>query len=132
MDTSDGKECPNCHESCMLCGVSHDKGTSCADATIAVHRDVNEVLAEVIAEDGRGLSECPCCHEIFAHNGGCIHMTCSRCSFEFCFRCNKRGNTVPLVDAAWKSRRCSCQLNRDNIFFDDDDDEMFRGPINLF
>jgi hypothetical protein len=129
LETSEGKECPQCHQSCMLCGVSHNGGTSCADATKEVQRDINQVLAEVNAEEGRGLSECPCCHEVFAHNGGCIHMTCSRCNFEFCFRCNKRGNTVPLVDAAWRSRRCPCQLQMQNIFMEDD--EWFRGPVNL-
>jgi IBR domain, a half RING-finger domain/RING-type zinc-finger len=129
LETSEGKECPQCHHSCMLCGVSHDSGTSCADATNEMQRDINEVLAEVIAEEGRGLSECPCCHEVFAHNGGCVHMTCSRCNFEFCFRCNKRGDTVPLVDAEWRFRRCPCQLQRQNIFMEDD--EWLRGPVNL-
>jgi len=129
LETSEGKECPRCHQSCLLCGVTHESGTSCADATKEVQRNVNEVLAEVVAEEGRGLSECPCCHEVFAHNGGCVHMTCSRCNFEFCFRCNKRGDTVPLVDAAWRSRRCPCQLQMQNIFMEDDD--WLRGPVNL-
>lgn len=130
LETSEGKNCPHCNESCLLCGVRHDSGTSCVDANVSNQMEMNEVLAEIQAEDGRGLCECPCCHEVFAHNGGCVHMTCTKCQFEFCFRCNKRGNTIALADAAWGARRCPCQVGMQGIFLEDDDDWL-RGPVNL-
>ena len=33
------------------------------------------------------VKECPKCKVKFEKNSGCNHMTCTRCNFEFCWRC---------------------------------------------
>ncbi|CAF1470647.1 unnamed protein product, partial [Didymodactylos carnosus] len=34
--------------------------------------------------------QCPKCKVFISRNGGCPHMTCSKCSCDFCYNCGKR------------------------------------------
>ena len=123
LETSRGTKCPNCSHSCFLCGVSHQEGTECSVATTEARMTMDQVMAMEQYDD---WTECPRCHQVFSHAGGCIHMTCV-CTFEFCFRCNKPGNTIPMENAAWHDRACPCHgrhifelenINRELDFMD--------------
>ena len=123
LEISRGTKCPKCSHSCFLCGVSHQEGTECSVAAAEARMTMDQVMAMEQYDD---WTECPRCHQVFSHAGGCIHMTCV-CTFEFCFRCNKPGNTIPMENAVWRDRACPCRgrhifelenINRELDFMD--------------
>ncbi|KAF0690468.1 hypothetical protein As57867_018062, partial [Aphanomyces stellatus] len=62
--------------SCGECGEPYHLLTRCRDrAGLAAWRRARDVRA------------CPNCHASIEKLGGCTHMTCSHCDFEFCWLC---------------------------------------------
>lgn len=45
--------------------------------------------AATVAWIDQNTIACPGCNVRTVHDGGCIHMTCSRCSTEFCWQCGQ-------------------------------------------
>lgn len=71
-------KCANCEqESCMRCGGVFHTWPMC-------HR-TDKRLAQW--RDRHNARMCPDCRSTIEKTGGCRHMTCSRCSYQFCWWC---------------------------------------------
>lgn len=76
----------NCgHAFCFSCNnVDHRPATcSISNAWLKKCRDDSETANWIRAN----TQECPKCHSIIEKNGGCNHMTCKQCRYEFCWVC---------------------------------------------
>ncbi|KAH9111577.1 hypothetical protein LEN26_001931 [Aphanomyces euteiches] len=70
--------CPSCSkESCFKCGSDFHSIPICGDRTYRSWCRNHHVQA------------CPNCTWAIEKDGGCKHMTCSRCSYEFCWYCHQ-------------------------------------------
>ena len=71
---------------CVSCGEDHD-GFSCEEWK--VHRDpeAQERLLEGWAEGNKDVKKCPKCKILIEKNGGCNHVTCSKCEAHICWVC---------------------------------------------
>jgi len=77
---------------CMLEG--HDDFVTCAEYAASRPTDGVSVTTEQFLN--LITKKCPSCHLRIVKNGGCPHMACTRCSFQFCFGCLRaRGSHVP-------------------------------------
>lgn len=77
-------KCPECHtDYCSNCFANHPTSTNCTRAD-------QEWLAA-------NTKPCPNCHAPIEKDGGCDHMTCGRCRYEFWWTClcNYRGAHSP-------------------------------------
>lgn len=71
-------KCASCEqESCMRCGGAFHTWPIC-------HR-TDKRLAQW--RDRHNARMCPNCRSTIEKTGGCRHMTCSRCSYQFCWWC---------------------------------------------
>lgn len=75
--------CARCANAmCVACQSDAHDGVSCAEyAARAAAGWTSEKLINAISRC------CPRCNFRINRDGGCPHMTCSRCSHEFCFGC---------------------------------------------
>ncbi|KAF0684998.1 Aste57867_23027 [Aphanomyces stellatus] len=64
-------------ESCFNCGQDYHPFPACGDRNYRSWCRNNHVQT------------CPNCTWAIEKNGGCKHMTCTRCSFEFCWYCHQ-------------------------------------------
>lgn len=60
----------------------------------------NSDLLDRLRRDGADANICPGCNNIIVRNGGCNHMTCTRCRNEFCFVCR-----APFTDQHYNCQR---------------------------
>lgn len=87
-------QCKCGHRFCFNCGDSAHDPAGCEQLRSWRRRS---------AEDAKSLNwietnakECPQCHSAIEKNGGCNHMTCRRCAYDFCWLCLKIvPHTVP-------------------------------------
>lgn len=79
--------CPNDHEFCYLCQYENHSPCPCfiVKAWIKKCEDDSETAHWIEAN----THECPKCSSAIEKNGGCNHMTCRVCAFEFCWICFK-------------------------------------------
>ena len=95
------KRCPNQQCGCMgwtdapiFCLSEYECG-NCGqkwrDETVVRWFDIPTVVAEFLSELWKSLltSSCPSCLFPIQKAGGCPHMTCARCSYEFCWICSQ-------------------------------------------
>jgi hypothetical protein len=108
--------CPSSDAHCMMCGLVHTVESACVDAVNAQEGAKEDSLRTQDLAKKEGWAQCPKCRHIIERSFGCKHMTCIKCSFEFCYACNKVGTTMSVEDAEWSVRRCPCQLRRESIF----------------
>ena len=99
--TTNQLACNACsHQFCFLCGETWHFSEKCKEED---GRFLNWVSA-------RNVKKCPECRMNTEKNGGCPHMTCARCGYEWCWICQKSyvnhseltcfaGNTI--VDVNW-------------------------------
>lgn len=72
-------ECPQCHAHyCADCLLNHDASTTCAQAKEAATEDWQRT---------HNVKQCPNCRFGVEKDGGCNHMTCRKCKYEFCWLC---------------------------------------------
>lgn len=86
-------QCPQCNQIyCSNCRFNHSEAITCDQAEHERKLAAEPEAAE--RETERFLREktkpCPLCHAPVEKNGGCNHMTCSNCHYEFCWLCLKR------------------------------------------
>ena len=81
---SNAVTCTGCDlEYCADHGTAH-AGRSCRAFTKAQASDL-ALNADFLRS--QKVHSCPQCSAPIEKNGGCMHMTCSRCKFEFCWMC---------------------------------------------
>lgn len=79
-------ECSLCKSTyCFKCGIEYHAPTDC---------DVIKKWLTKCADDSETANyisahtkDCPKCHVCIEKNGGCNHMQCSKCKFDFCWMC---------------------------------------------
>lgn len=82
----------------VTCGCGFSFCFRCADSEIGDHRPVScehlekwLVKASAESENVKWLmanaKKCPKCSSYIEKNGGCMHMTCKICTYEFCWLC---------------------------------------------
>jgi len=82
MQCKDAK-CDNCgYQFCTLCQQDAHPGMSCDSKC---HKKFASFISEYwISENTK---PCPACHTPIVKDGGCSHMRCTRCKYEFCWFC---------------------------------------------
>lgn len=77
--------CYNKHSFCFGCGEEEHQPTLCVLASKWRKKcaDDSETANWISAH----TKDCPKCKAIIEKNGGCNHMTCKKCKFEFCWVC---------------------------------------------
>jgi hypothetical protein len=79
-------ECVDCgHRFCAVClAAGAHPGLTCEQRC-----EVDEDLADLKNERWKlkNSKPCPKCSCLIQRNGGCSHMTCTRCKYEFCWLC---------------------------------------------
>ena len=122
-------ECPGCHDRfCANCKVPWHKEQTCQQyrATHPELRDENE--ARQLHEMAKlGARRCPCCQVIIVKDGGCDHMFCEQCHYDFVWTQAERVVPTfvpaPKIDGlqptfrGWDQLRRAQQehINRNNI-----------------
>lgn len=88
--------CPGCEQRLYAqCKVFWHEKSSCQQYRAANPELRDEVEVETLAEMAKvGARRCPCCQFIIVRDGGCDHMICESCSFEFSWTKAKR--VVPV------------------------------------
>ncbi|KAK3587542.1 hypothetical protein CHS0354_004829 [Potamilus streckersoni] len=79
-------ECSRCKTTfCFKCGIEYHAPTDC---------DVIKKWLTKCADDSETANyisahtkDCPKCHVCIEKNGGCNHMQCSKCKYDFCWMC---------------------------------------------
>jgi len=97
-------ECVTCsYKFCTKCMQEAHPGMTCAEKC-AIMVDNKVGTARWMAENTK---LCPACHVPICKNGGCSHMRCTRCSYEFCWFCLGKYQGVYTFD-----QRCPCPPRR--------------------
>lgn len=80
--------CKECHKTyCAQCLIKHPEYMSCHAAQekyISAADKANQ------AWKNQHSKQCPQCHISIEKNFGCDHMTCSKCRYEFCWKCLRK------------------------------------------
>ncbi|KAI9145946.1 hypothetical protein BKA69DRAFT_1024375 [Paraphysoderma sedebokerense] len=77
--------CACSHKFCFGCGANDHQPTICFLLKLWMKkcRDDSETANWISAN----TKECPKCQSTIEKNGGCNHMTCKKCKYEFCWVC---------------------------------------------
>jgi len=93
-------ECSNCsHRFCTVCMQNAHPGMTC--------QQVVDMKAGTAQWMSANTKRCPACHVPICKNGGCSHMRCTRCSYEFCWFCLGKYQGVYTFE-----QRCPCPSRR--------------------
>eukprot|EP01113_Clastostelium_recurvatum_P049486 TRINITY_DN9175_c1_g2_i2.p1 TRINITY_DN9175_c1_g2~~TRINITY_DN9175_c1_g2_i2.p1 ORF type:complete len:509 (+),score=75.34 TRINITY_DN9175_c1_g2_i2:108-1634(+) len=83
--------CPSL-SSCTICGSQPGHpGLSCKEHGRTLRQTTLRVRMEERQTDylaRRNVKPCPGCTVLIERSGGCSHMTCSRCKYQWCFVCS--------------------------------------------
>ena len=90
--------CSNCtHEWCFRCHAPWHR-----DATCKQFQKGNKQFRQwTKGQNARGIAncqKCPTCLVYIQRSSGCNHMTCNRCSTEFCYYCGDRFLELGIID----------------------------------
>jgi len=98
-------ECTNCgYKFCTECQQEAHPGMTCREKCLQM------VDAKVGSMHwiSTNTKPCPGCHAPICKNGGCSHMRCSRCNYEFCWYCLGKYQGVYTFEP-----RCPCPKRKD-------------------
>eukprot|EP01113_Clastostelium_recurvatum_P031211 TRINITY_DN3875_c1_g1_i1.p1 TRINITY_DN3875_c1_g1~~TRINITY_DN3875_c1_g1_i1.p1 ORF type:complete len:380 (-),score=31.66 TRINITY_DN3875_c1_g1_i1:28-1167(-) len=81
--------CPDCkHESCALCHLDVHPRQTCSqrwwELRLADPEFTHSLVERYLAMHSK---PCPQCKAPITKNGGCSHMTCAMCKYQFCWIC---------------------------------------------
>ena len=77
----------NCgHAFCFGCGLDGHQPVICAVVRLWLKKCADD--SETSNWIGANTKECPKCCSTIEKNGGCNHMTCRKCKYEFCWICS--------------------------------------------
>jgi E3 ubiquitin-protein ligase RNF19A len=81
-------KCTTCEfEICMKCGLDYHSNKSCKEVLDSALKEYFKGL------DPGSLTNCPRCGLIVEkEEGGCNHMICIKCKYEFCWICGSKYN----------------------------------------
>lgn len=83
--------CPGCNETyCRQCCHSHSVKQTCEKAKVERERDAKNGTSATAQWLKQNTKPCPKCNTAIEKNEGCNHMTCSKCRYEFCWKCLKK------------------------------------------
>ncbi|MEX0848926.1 MAG: IBR domain-containing protein [Candidatus Dependentiae bacterium] len=103
-------QCDACHQIyCSQCLYNHGDGIGCEDAKHERELAADPKSADKASQDwvSQNTKSCPGCKAHIQKYEGCNHMTCKKCSLEFCWLCFARY----FHDGEGYSRaRCRCPL----------------------
>ncbi|MDP2437660.1 MAG: IBR domain-containing protein [archaeon] len=93
--------CPHCDASiCPECGNPDHPDKTCREVNKAHSRRRNRTVKDRMQGVGSAAwlalrtTPCPRCDVPIHKNGGCKHMTCGGCRFEFCWSCHGTWNEI--------------------------------------
>lgn len=100
-------KCTNLHKFCFICGFEIHAPADCiiTNEWIKKARVESENLNWVLSH----TKECPKCSVNIEKDGGCNHMVCSSCKYEFCWICE--GDWAPHGNSFYQ---CTLYKNDDN------------------
>ncbi|RKP34384.1 hypothetical protein BJ085DRAFT_21418 [Dimargaris cristalligena] len=73
------------HEFCFGCGYANHQPCICNLTQLWLRKCMDD--SETSTWISVNTKECSRCRSIIEKNGGCNHMTCRKCSYEFCWVC---------------------------------------------
>lgn len=77
--------CPGCHHTyCSQCMNKHPEHVSCQAAREQFATPEDKANQQWKQQNSK---QCPKCQAHIEKNRGCDHMTCSKCRYEFCWKC---------------------------------------------
>lgn len=104
--------CHSCnYKFCVICSCPWHADETCSQyadrkAAVSKHEAASEDFVKI------NTKRCPKCDSKILKHGGCDHMTCRKCSHEFCWLCfadyndiRTQGNTAHRRDCQYHSRR---------------------------
>jgi predicted nucleic acid-binding Zn ribbon protein len=106
--------CPDCStEVCVKCKKYSHKNKFCEDSK------EDELMNSFIVDKGWSICQgCKICVEL---NGGCNHITCRNCKYQFCYVCG----------VEWKSTESLCS-NKCPLFSKEEEDKILKASIMEF
>jgi len=106
-----------------MCADCKGEGSSHLGLTCGEYKKVRKEIDSGRMDDeykslqwmNRNTEPCPKCNFLISKNGGCNHMSCTKCSHHFCWICKRPGNLCPFY---------SCRVSKDQR-----DESSVRGDI---
>ena len=79
----DNGMCRSCHkQTCRHCRTQAHPGKLCG-------KDQETAKVQTMGKKA-GWKACPGCGHLISRDTGCLHMTCTQCGTNFCYRCGKK------------------------------------------
>ena len=119
--------CPRCSSG----GIAHCQNAQCAECNYEFCVECSQnwsahqgVTCEHLRKSGVGKSldwieqntrNCPKCQTSIVHGGGCSHMACSLCKFEFCWLCMGPYNSNYTMDPNAILQRANKSKDPDSV-----------------
>lgn len=103
--------CEKCNtEVCFKCRAEfHGAGISCEQAGENRAEDIDLWLRA----NQESCMRCPLCKTPIERNGGCNHMTCALCSYEFCWAC---GSSAASLDNHFSTGKgCGVKMMQERV-----------------
>eukprot|EP01130_Rhizamoeba_saxonica_P003905 TRINITY_DN1618_c0_g3_i1.p1 TRINITY_DN1618_c0_g3~~TRINITY_DN1618_c0_g3_i1.p1 ORF type:complete len:826 (-),score=122.69 TRINITY_DN1618_c0_g3_i1:505-2982(-) len=108
-DVDNCGSCPNCDFTfCALCSLEYHYGWTCEEALVLIGLDEDNKNKLWVEKNSK---KCPKCESNIEKNGGCSHISCRFCEYQFCWICGRKyvsGNYV-------YSEECNCAENLADI-----------------
>lgn len=77
--------CPSGHSFCFICNYENHTPASCWITKLWIQKCKDD--SETANWINANTKTCPKCESNIEKNGGCNHMTCKKCRYEFCWIC---------------------------------------------
>ncbi|OQO07977.1 hypothetical protein B0A48_06770 [Cryoendolithus antarcticus] len=118
VENSSYMKCAACsHEVCLSCKVKWHQGKTCAEYGVIVRGDSKRRREEEKSEKMvQGMSKvCPGtgCGARIEKGGGCDHMTCRKCRWEFCWQCLASQKDIKRIGNTAHER--DCKFHSENL-----------------